>query len=235
MRKILVLILVVFIVNLAADLNFGKDLYNDHLFDEAIKEFEKVISDSPTSEAAQEAVFYIGKSYREREQFAMAESSFKKLTEAFPNNRFRVEVLYNLALMQYEQKKYKPVIETIDKLLNKHPLSIYTSQSLDMYLQCYYELGDYAALIEKGQKFVRNYENDSHFPDVLLILSKGYFAANIPAEGRKTLNRIFNEFPQQNAVWKAVVLEVELKEKSDGIIAAAELLSQKITKDVPRF
>jgi len=222
MRKILVLILVVFIVNLAADLNFGKDLYNDHLFDEAIKEFEKVISDSPTSEAAQEAVFYIGKSYREREQFAMAESSFKKLTEAFPNNRFRVEVLYNLALMQYEQKKYKPVIETIDKLLNKHPLSIYTSQSLDMYLQCYYELGDYAALIEKGQKFVRNYENDSHFPDVLLILSKGYFAANIPAEGRKTLNRIFNEFPQQNAVWKAVVLEVELKEKSDGIIAAAE-------------
>ncbi|MDO9577299.1 MAG: tetratricopeptide repeat protein [Candidatus Cloacimonadales bacterium] len=235
MKRILILIIILVLANLSADLNFGKDLYNDHLYEEAIKEFEKVISESPTSEAAQEAVFYIGKSYRDREQFAMAESSFKKLTEAFPDNKFREEVLFNLALMQFEQKKYEPTIQTIDKLLTKHPLSEFTKKSLAMYLQCYYELGEYSVLIEKGQKFIRNYEGDSNIPDVLLILSKGYFAANIPAEGRKTLNRIFSEFPNQNAAWKAVELEVDLIEKSDGIAAAAELLSQKISKDIPRF
>jgi TolA-binding protein len=235
MKKLLMLIFAVMLTGLVADLNFGKDLYNDHLYDEAINEFEKVIAESPNSEAAQEAVFYIGKSYLERQQFAMAESSFKKLTEAFPNNRFREEVLYSLALMQFEQNKYAAAILTIDKLLTKHPLSIYTKQSLALYLQCYYDLEEYSQLIEKGQRFLRNYEDDDNIPDVLLILSKGYFAANIPAEGRETLNRIFSEFPKQNAAWKAIELEVELLEKSDGTAAAAKLLTQKISQDIPRF
>ena len=235
MKKILILIFGLILSQLSADLNFGKDLYNDHLYEEAIKEFEKVISESPTSEAAQEAVFFIGKSYQDREQFAMAESSFKKLIEAFPNNRFREEVLYKLALMQFEQKKFEPAIQTIDKLLAKHPLSDFTKKSLATYLRCYFELGEYSLLIEKGQRFIRNYEDSSNISDVLLILSKGYFAANIPTEGRKTLNRIFSEFPKHNAAWKAVELEVELIEKSDGIAAAAAELSKKISKDVPRF
>ena len=235
MKRILILLLLTLTAKLFADLNFAKDLYNDRLYEEAIKEFEKVIAESPASEAAQEAVFFIGKSYREREQFAMAESSFRKLLEAFPNSRFREEVLHYLAVMQFKQKKYEPCIQTIDILLTRHPLSGYTRNSLAMYLECYLEMSEYSTLIEKGQRFLRNYEADSSIPDILLILAKAYFAANIPAEGRRMMSRIFQEFPKHNAAWRAVILEVELLEKSDGITAAAELLSQKITKDIPRF
>ena len=217
-----------------ADLDFGKDLFEDRLYEEAINEFEKIIAESPTSNEAQEAIFYIGESYRERKQFARAENSYRKLIEGYPGNIFREKVLHYLVLVQYEQAKYKEAIKTCEQMLNKYPLSKFTKSSLSLYLQSIYDIGEYNRVIVKGRKLVKNYGDYNNIPDSQLIIAKAFFAANIPEEGRKTLNNIISEYPDHDARWKAIELEIELLEKSNGITEAAEKLAQKISQDVPR-
>lgn len=233
--KIIILLLMVFItMNLIANLDFGKDLFDDELYEEAINEFEKIIAESPTSNEAQEAIFYIGESYRERKQFARAENSYRKLIEGYPGNTFRDKVLHFLMLVQYEQAKYEEAIKICEQMLNKYPLSKFTQSSLSLYLQSIYNIGEYNRVIVKGRKIVKNYEDYTNIPDVQLIMAKAFFTANIPEEGRKTLNKIISEYPDHDARWQAVELEIELLENSEGIVKAAEELAQKITEDVPR-
>jgi len=234
MRRVLILTFFLLTVTLSADLSFGKDLFNDRLYEEAIVEFEKVVADAPTSDAAQEAIFLIGKSYEARKLFGRSENSFIKLIEGFPGLSFKDEVLHNLAVVQFDQQKYNKTIETCELLLNRYPLSEWTRASLALYLESFYELGEYNQIIIKAKKFERNYEKDKNIPDVLLILARAYFADNIPEEGRSTLKKITAEFGNFNAAWKAVELEAELEEQSSGIAKASELLAAKLTEDVPR-
>jgi TolA-binding protein len=234
MKRILILTFLLMAISLSADLSFGKDLFNDKLYEEAITEFEKVVADAPTSDAAQEAIFLIGQSYMAKIKFGRAENSFNKLIDGFPNLDFKDEVLHYLAVVQFDQKKYNKTIETCEILLNRYPLSEWTRKSLALYLNSFYELGEYNQVIIKAKKFERNYEKDKNIPEVLLILAKAYFANNIPEEGRKTLTTITSEYGNFNAAWKAVELEAELEEQASGISKAADLLAAKLSNDVPR-
>ncbi|HHE65480.1 MAG TPA: tetratricopeptide repeat protein, partial [Bacteroidetes bacterium] len=235
MRKLILMILIFTSLSLAADLEFGKDLFNDQLYEEAISEFKKVVAYSPTSDDAQEAIFYIGKSYFERGQYSLAENSFKKITEGFPNNSFRDEVMYHLIKVQLLLKKYNDVVLNSEEMLVKYPLSDFTERALSLYLTALYDLQEYNRALEKGQRFLKEYDDSQYLPDILLILAKIYFASNLADEGQKLLNRLFTEFPNRNAAWKAVELEVDLKEKSKGKAAAANLLAEKMNRDVPRL
>lgn len=234
MKRILILLIGLVLASLAADLDFGKDLFNDRLYEEAIIEFEKVVADAPTSEAAQEAILYIGQSYMVRKQYGRAENAFYKLVQGFPGNVYNDQVLHYLASAQFEQGKYAKTIETCEQLLSKYPLSEWTRASLVLYLGSFYELGEYNRLILRGERFEQNYENDKNIPDVLLLLAKAYFAHNIPEKGKETLQKIITNYQSFNAAWKAVELEVEREEKLAGIGKAAELLADKLKHDVPR-
>ena len=77
MKKIIfTLIFTVLFSYIFADLNFGKKLFEDGLFGEAIVEFEKTITAAPTSENAQNAMFLIGKSYRKKDDYLISFEMF---------------------------------------------------------------------------------------------------------------------------------------------------------------
>ena len=231
-----ILFIVVFIAfNLCADIRFAKDLFEDGLYEEAIIEFEKIIAASPTSDEAQEAIFYIGESYREREQFARAEITYKRLLDGYPTSFFRDKTLYYLALVQFKQKKLWKAADNFGILIEKYPLSQYAKQSLSFYVQCFYELGEYNKVIVKGRKITRDYKEYHNIPEIYFWMAKAYFANNIPFEGRKTLDKIITEYPDHNARWKALELEIDLIEKDKGEKAAAEELSKRLDEDISRI
>ena len=80
------LILLLITANLFGDFQFAKELYDDGLYDEAIKEFQKVVSDYPTSKEAEESLFYIGKSYREQGRYGLAEKNINQIWQGYPNS-----------------------------------------------------------------------------------------------------------------------------------------------------
>ncbi len=235
MKKVVIVIFIMLALSLSADIRFAKDLFEDGLYDEAIIEFEKIIVASPTSDEAQEAIFYIGESYREREQFARAEITYKRLLDGYPASFFRDKTLYYLALVQFKQKKFQKAVDSFGILIEKYPLSQYAKQSLSFYVQCFFELGEYNKVIVRGRKITRDYKEYHNIPEIYLWMAKAYFANNIPFEGRKTLDKIITEYPDHNARWKALELEIDLIEQDKDEKAASEELSKRLDEDISRI
>ena len=235
MKKIIfTLIFMVLFSYIFADLNFGKKLFEDGLFGEAIVEFEKTITAAPTSENAQNAMFLIGKSYRKKDDYLMAEATFKRLLDGYSNLSFREEAIYNLAIVQFEQKKYEPAILNFERLLEKYPLNDFTKKSLVTYLDAIYNTKNYNRVVVKARKLIKNYENYSNIPFVYLWLAKAYFANQMLAEGQQILAEITTKYSDHIVHWAAVDLEVELIQKQNGMQSSILYLEEKLSGEIPR-
>jgi TolA-binding protein len=218
----------------AADFRFGQDLYNDGLYDEAIAELERVIALSPTSLEAQQSLFLIGESYRAQQNFARAEDAYRRLWEGYPMNSFKDKILYYLGLVQFQQKKYPAAAANFSELLTSFPLSEFAGSALGYSLQASYYDGDYNQVIVNARKYEKNYASNPALPDVLLWKAKAYFANNIPAEGRKTLDTIIAEYPNAPAQWQAFELQMELLQQESGVQATIDELSKRLQEEIPR-
>ncbi len=233
-NRIFIVILIIIPLAIFADFQFGKALFEDGLYEEAVVEFEKVISEYPTSDEAQKSLFFIGECYLKNDQFDKAEIAFKRLWNGYPQNAEKDKTLYQLALTQFQQKKYNDTIKNLNFLILNFPLSPYSEQSLDLLVQCYYELEDFNQVIIKGRKLIKDYEHNPNVPDIMLLMAKAYFIINIPEEGRRTLEKINADYPSSNARWKALEVEIDLLQEEKGIEAAAEKLAEKLRENLPR-
>ncbi|NQT65108.1 MAG: tetratricopeptide repeat protein [FCB group bacterium] len=234
MKKIIFILLIALTASLWSNLNFGKGLFNDGLYEEAIKEFEKVIAYSSTSDDAQEAIFLIGESYRQTKHFVKAESAYNRLLDGFPGLLFRDKVLYYLAKAQFEQQKYNDTAENLKTLIEIYPNSNFSKMSLSQYLECLTKMDRYDDVIIEGRKIVRNYKDYHNIPDVLLWIANARFEMQMPAEGEKILVEIITDYPNHISHWKAVEKQIEITERVEGIEKAAEVLSAKLEEEIPR-
>ncbi len=234
MKKIIIIMFILLSLSLCANIQFAKDLFDDALYEEAINEFEKVIAASPTSGQAQESLFYIGECYRLRKQFAKAERTYERLLDGYPTGSFRERTLYYLGIVNFQQEKYDNAIDNFEILLKKYPLSTFAKQSLTSYIQSYYELKEYQRVIILCRKLIKDYKDYHGIPDIMLLMGRSYFAANIPDEGKKTLKKIMNEYSDRDIRWKALELKIEILEKEKGPASAAEELSKNLEGNIPR-
>jgi len=234
MKRIIFIFLVVISTSLWSDLNFGKGLFNDGLYEEAINEFEKVTAYSPTSDDAKEAIFFIGESYRERGQYKKAESTYNRLLDGFPGLLFRDKVLYYLAQTQFEQQNFNYTSKNLKLLIDTYPNSNFSKMALSQYLECLYKLNQFDNVIIEGKKIARNYKDYHNIPDVLLWLASARFAMQQPQEGKKILDEIIKDYPEHISRWKAVEKLIEFIAKEEGTLKAAEALAEKLQEDIPR-
>jgi len=234
MKKMMFILLIVLSVSLWSDLNFGKGLFNDRLYEEAINEFEKVIAYSPTSDEAKEAIFLIGESHRERDQFIKAESAYNRLLEGFPGLLFRDKVLYYLAQTQFEQQKYNKAADNLKSMIQTYPNSNFSKMALAQYLECLYKMERYDDMIIEGRKIVKNYKDYHNIPDVLLWLANARLKMQMPSEGKRILNEIITDHPDHISRWKAVEKQIEITEMEEGMEEAAEALAVKLQEEMPR-
>ncbi|MFO7896354.1 MAG: tetratricopeptide repeat protein [Candidatus Cloacimonadales bacterium] len=237
MKKIwiITLILVALASVLSADLAYGKYQFNEALYDEAIIEFEKIIRTAPTSEAAQEAWHYIGRSYLEKEQLDRAEEAFRKVIEGYPNSRAQDQNLFYLAQVQKTNGKYSEAIKNYKQLFADFPLSDFTQRALTDYVESYFLQEEYQMVIVQGERLADSYPQNQLLAEVYYLMAKAYFAENMPEQGEAKLAEVIENYATSNAKWQAVQTKVERLEASSGTAAAARELQKLLQADVPRL
>ena len=233
MKRIIFLVLLISINFVkAADFNFAMELFDDGLYEEAILEFNKVIQVNPTSINAEKSYLFIGESYRLRDQYSNAESSYQRLLEAYPESKLRDQVIYLLAQMQSIQKKYDKAEQNYRQLFQVFPTSEYTKDSIPEYLETLFSSGKYNDLISTGHKIIQNYSDDEHVPMVYLWLAKVYFAQKNTIEGTNYLDLIQEKFPETNAYWLSLMLHVETLQNDPLMLG--KFLEKKMKNNMPR-
>ena len=229
------IILLCISLSLFADLEYGKYQFNEGLYDEAIMEFETVIKLAPTSNDAQEAWHYIGRSYLEKKRPIRAEEAFQSVLDGYPKSNFEDKNLYYLATVQTSNTKYEEAISNFKKLISKYPLSEFTKKALKQYVESFYLQGEFQLAILQGKRIAISYPENVLIPEIYLIIAKAYYNENMAKEGDEYLQKIMEEYASYNAKWKAVKVKIERVEAESGTEEAANKMAQLLEGDIPRL
>ncbi len=220
--------------NYKENFDFGVRMYGDGLYEEAIRIFEDVMHDAPTSSEAEESLFYIGECLRQQGQLREAENRFKQLYENFPQSSKRDRALYHFALVQHMQKRYAEAAKSFDQLIAQYPLSDYTRQALVIYIEGLYDSGMDNQVITRADEFIDNYPENPDQAQILLISAKSLLRSKATGEARKRLDRIIKDFPNHDARWEAYGIQLNAMVREDGTQKAIASLFATLSDDVPR-
>ncbi len=212
----------------------AKKMYQDTLYEEAIQQFQKVISQYPTSKSAEEAQLLIGNCYYNINNFVRAEEAYQHLLNAYPQSDFVPNALFKLAESQFNQKKYTQAGENYQKLINQYPGSSFAKSSLINTVKALQLSNEYNEVILTGKDIVKNYPQNSSLPFVYLVMADAYFANNIPDKGLSTLKSIITKYKNSEAKWIAVKRLADYYLELNDITSAIRILSENIDASIPR-
>lgn len=234
--KILTILTILFLtVQLFGDFQFGKILFEDELYEEAIAEFEKVIETKPTSQEAIQSLFHVGLSYEKLAKNAKAYQTYQRIITGYENLQFKDKVLFHLIKAAFKIKKFDRVIHYSQQLKEAYPVSDFTEKSFEYYLRAFLEQKKYEKTILKAEQIIANYAESSQIEEVYYLLALAYKNNNQHGKSKEVLNKIFNNYPATNAYWKARLLFVELLKIDKGLDSAIASIKETLEEGVPRF
>ena len=80
----------------------GTEYFNKKKWDKAIEHFTLVVINSPGSELADDAQFYIAECYFKRKEYLLAASEYQQLINRYAYSEYVEEAFYKIALSQYK-------------------------------------------------------------------------------------------------------------------------------------
>ena len=112
-------------------LAYSIKLYENEDSEEAIKEFESLILQYPGSRIVDDAIYYLGMTRFQREEYILAAYQFSKLIKGMPTSEFLADAQYMLADCYYElspdysldQQYTKKAIEEFQVFIDIFPLN----------------------------------------------------------------------------------------------------------------
>ncbi|MHB1687052.1 MAG: outer membrane protein assembly factor BamD [Ignavibacteriaceae bacterium] len=110
-------------------LDYAMKLYNNHDYEEAVKEFQGIILQFPGNAVVDSAQFYLGQSRFQRGEYILAAFEFSKLIKNMPSSHFVSDAQYMLAECYYllspnyalDQKYTKKAIEEFQAFIDFFP------------------------------------------------------------------------------------------------------------------
>ncbi len=94
----------------ARQLNYATALFGRKLYDLAVPEFEKFLSDFPDASGRSSVYFYLGECYRSLGRTAAARSSFQTVLDQFGDSEFAGPAAYGVAEILFTQKNYSAAL-----------------------------------------------------------------------------------------------------------------------------
>src|SRR5262249_17338455 len=95
--------------------NFATELFGKKLYELAIQQYEKFVTDFPGNPKVSSAQIRIGESYLRLDKNQQAVQAYEKVLATNPDNNFRLEVLVGLGLANYNLKNYDRSIQTLSE------------------------------------------------------------------------------------------------------------------------
>ncbi len=194
----------------------GENELNRRRYDDARRNFTKIVERHPNSSYAARARFLIGESYFREPEFDKAIKEFETFLAFYPRHQIADLVQYRLAMSYYDQ--LKPVeqdqglttkaIEQLRKLVKDYPESRYATDALAKIDICrgrlaqkevwvatyYYNQGNPAAARQRLELVLREYPRTLVVPEALYMLADVNFREGRNAEAVELLRRLISEY-----------------------------------------
>jgi len=201
--------------------NEAREKFDAHSYKDAVKDFEEVERQHPSSPWAVNAQIMSGYSSYEAEDYDTAIAAFERFVKLYPSNDSTPYAYYLIALCYYEQindvgrdqKITEQAMQALREIIRRFPDSEYardarikldlTTDHLagkEMEIGRYYERHeDYLAAINRFRFVVENYQTTSHVPEALHRLVECYLKLGIKDEAQRYAAVLGHNFP--SSMW----------------------------------
>jgi len=98
-------------------------------YDEAAREFRKLLKEFPKGKYMDQAWYWLGESYYAQHKTRRAIGAFKKVTKHYPDSAKHAAALLSLSLAYREAARPKNARSTLQLLIRKHPDSMAAEQA----------------------------------------------------------------------------------------------------------
>ena len=234
----LITILILIVAFLAASqqesFEFGKRMYRDGFFQEAIVVFERITTTAPQSAEAEESMFLLGEIYRSQERFRDAELLFRRFYESYPTSSWRENALYNWSFSLYKQDKYAEAVEMFNAFNESYPNSSNRAEAHYYLISSYYNISAHQAVTQRGQQFSRDFSTNHRIPDIMYYMAISYQKTNRFNDADNTLKMIIRDYPLSDARWEAVMIQGAMIQEERGVQPAIEHFTSQLNNNIPR-
>ena len=154
-------------------LALGKHYYDEQDHRLAISTFNNVISQNPPDEVAARALYWMGESASNLNNFQEAVGYYERAAMGYPNTQTAPIALNAVAYTQIQLGRPEDAIKFFELLAARYPGSTYT-QGLGLTVaEVYYELGEYQRAINEIERRLPNLQGES-VDRAQLLLAESY-------------------------------------------------------------
>lgn len=133
----------------------GVRLFKEGRYDDAVKEFKKVLAANPTGEVALYCSYNIGVCYMKLRLFSNAENQFATVIERFPSHALAARALF-LKALTYHERKDPAVAETVFReFIRKYRDHAWNGQAYERLGDSYEELENHKAAADCYEQAAR--------------------------------------------------------------------------------
>jgi outer membrane protein assembly factor BamD len=197
--------------------NEARDKFDDHKYKDAVKDFEEVERQHPSSEWATSGQIMSAYSSYQAEDYDTAIATLNRFVKIYPNNPSTPYAYYMIALCYYEQisdvgrdqKITEQAMAALREVIRRFPDSEYAHDAhikldltqdhlagKEMEIGRYYlRHDDTIAAINRFRFVVENYQTTSHVPEALHRLVEAYLKLGVRDEAQRYAAVLGYNFP----------------------------------------
>ncbi|MDE3060170.1 MAG: outer membrane protein assembly factor BamD [Pseudomonadota bacterium] len=187
--------------------NEALDKFSHHNYKDAVKDFEEVERQHPSSQWATNAQIMSAYSSYQAEDYDTAIGTLQRFVKLYPNNESTPYAYYMIALCYYEQindvgrdqKITEQSMQALREVIRRFPDSQYARDAKikldlttdhmagkEMEIGRYYlRHDDYIAAINRFRTVVENYQTTTHVPEALHRLVECYLRLGVTEEAKR--------------------------------------------------
>ncbi len=176
--------------------NTAFELFQNHLYFLAHKNFQDVIKYSISDNEIEDSYYYSALSSYYLKQYKRAIIEFRKLLLNFPETVFKPKVKFYISLSYYYTKNYVGAIQHLRDFLQQYPDSEFKIDSYIYIGKSYFHLKYIDSAVETLKNIINEYPNNEKIPEVKFELAKVYFANKEYNKSIEIFKSIDKDYPQ---------------------------------------
>jgi len=179
---------------------------NARKFDEARRQYSKVISRFPQTDEAEEAAFSIGLSFYKEKKWANAVSNFMDFIAKYPGSSRIPRAYYFAGWAAFTAKDWKNAVTLWENYFEIHP----DDEILLHIGDSYYNAGDFTAAVSSYEKLLRDYPESNKIANALYSIALVNRKEGALEAAVENLRKLKTDFPASRLIPSARFLLGEI-------------------------
>jgi len=171
--------------------------------------FEGIVEKSNNPALKENALFQLGQTYQEANDFGKAEEAYAKILKLYPDSAYPDYAQYQLGSLQLKSLEYDRAINSFKLMLKNYPQSKFAGDAVYSLGMACLQKADYPASCQALSRFQNEFKDNPLRPQAFYLLGAALLSLGKINEALNVFQDVFKLYPQ----------DIELRQKTEYEIA----------------